>query len=60
MEAMTKEEMREVAKERARIRQRIQDKRRNALREIAGLRPDQCHLAPEIAQKALRVRRDAP
>lgn len=59
MEEMSRDEVAAVAKERARIRARVQDKRVKALREIAALRPDQCHAAPQIARSALKGVRDS-
>ncbi len=50
---MTEQEAVEVAKHRQRVRVAIQTCRHTALREIAALKPDQAHLAPEIARSAL-------
>jgi len=52
------EELKAVEKERAEVRRRIAERRLGALQTIAGLRPDQCHAAPEIARAALRKPRD--
>lgn len=49
----TAEELAAVDKERKQIRLSVQQKRVSALTEIANLRPDQYHLAPQIAQAGL-------
>lgn len=59
MEEMSRSEVAAVTRERERIRARVQSRRVKALREIAALRPDQCHAAPEIARSALKGGRES-